>query len=45
MSQDNQTIIDKTVDLTFETYKAQSVILDHGEGVYAYDTDGKKYLG
>ena len=44
MSQDNQTIIDKTVDLTFETYKAQSVILDHGEGVYAYDTDGKKYL-
>jgi acetylornithine/N-succinyldiaminopimelate aminotransferase len=26
------------------TYNRFSLVLDHGEGVYLYDTDGKKYL-
>ena len=26
------------------TYARYQVVLDHGEGVYLYDTDGKKYL-
>ena len=26
------------------TYNRYQVVLDHGEGVYLYDTDGKKYL-
>ena len=26
------------------TYKPFSLVLDHGEGVYLYDTDGKEYL-
>src|SRR5437764_10539194 len=27
-----------------QTYKRPPFVLDHGEGVYLYDTDGKKYL-
>mgnify|MGYP000650629341 CR=1 FL=1 len=26
------------------TYNRFSLVLDHGEGVYLYDTDGKEYL-
>ena len=26
------------------TYNRFPVVLEHGEGVYLYDTDGKKYL-
>ena len=26
------------------TYNRFSLVLDHGDGVYLYDTDGKKYL-
>lgn len=26
------------------TYNRFPLVLDHGEGVYLYDTDGKKYL-
>ena len=26
------------------TYNRYPIVLDHGEGVYLYDTDGKKYL-
>lgn len=26
------------------TYNRNPIVLDHGEGVYLYDTDGKKYL-
>lgn len=39
-----QETIKQTEDLLIKTYKAQPVVLSHGEGVYAYDTDGKKYL-
>lgn len=37
-------IIKKTEDILVETYKAQPVVMDRGDGVYAWDTDGKKYL-
>lgn len=37
-------IIKKTEDLLVATYKSQPVVMDRGEGVYSYDTDGKKYL-
>ncbi len=39
-----QDIISKTESLLVKTYNAQPVVLDYGDGVYAYDTDGKKYL-
>lgn len=37
-------IIKQTEDILVKTYNAQPVVMDHGEGVYAYDTDGKKYI-
>jgi len=39
-----QDIIEETEGLLVKTYNAQPVIMDHGKGVYAYDTAGKKYL-
>lgn len=39
-----QTIIDQTFDLLVRTYEPQPVVMDYGCGVYAYDTEGKKYL-
>lgn len=39
-----QDIIKQTTDILVRTYNMQPVAMDHGEGVYAYDTDGKKYL-
>jgi len=44
MSQKTQDIIAETEKLLISTYTSQPVVLSHGEGVYAYDTDGKKYL-
>lgn len=44
MSQQSQDMIKETVELTVRNYSAQPVVLDRGEGCYAYDTDGKKYL-
>lgn len=37
-------IIERTKDILVMTYNPQPVVLDRGEGCYAYDTDGKKYL-
>ncbi len=37
-------IIKKTEELLVATYNAQPVVMDRGDGVYAWDTDGKKYL-
>ena len=31
-------------NVLMHTYGRYPVVLDHGEGVYLYDTDGKKYL-
>lgn len=39
-----QEIIKKTENVLISTYTAQPVVLDHGRGVYAFDTEGKKYL-
>jgi predicted acetylornithine/succinylornithine family transaminase len=44
MAENVQTIIDDTFNLLIKTYSPQPVVLDRGEGVYAYDTDGKKYI-
>ncbi len=39
-----QTLIDETVDSNVKLYGAQPVMLDYGQGCYAYDTEGGKYL-
>lgn len=39
-----QEIIKETEELLVKTYNAQPVVMDRGDGVYAWDTDGKKYL-
>ncbi len=39
-----QDIIKETDELLVATYKSQPVVMDHGAGVYAFDTDGRKYL-
>ncbi len=41
---DRQDIIDESFKYLVKTYAPQPVVMDHGEGVYAWDTDGKKYL-
>ncbi len=44
MSDKAQNIIEQTKDLLVKTYAPQPVVMDRGDGVYAWDTDGKKYL-
>ncbi|MBK7361054.1 MAG: acetylornithine/succinylornithine family transaminase [Micavibrio sp.] len=44
MTQNAKDIIAETEKLLINTYNAQPVVMDRGEGVYAWDTDGKKYL-
>jgi acetylornithine/N-succinyldiaminopimelate aminotransferase len=44
MTQKAQDIIAETEKYLVSTYTSQPVVLSHGEGVYAWDTDGKKYL-
>ena len=44
MSNTAQEIIRETESVLVETYKSQPVVMDYGRGVYAYDTDGTKYL-
>jgi len=44
MTNDTQHIIDETFKRLIKTYAPQPVVMDHGQGAYAYDTDGKKYL-
>ncbi len=39
-----QDIIKETEDVLVSTYNSQPVVMDRGEGCYAFDTDGKKYL-
>ena len=39
-----QELIDKAEGLLLHTYNRYPVVFDHGDGVYLYDTDGKKYL-
>ena len=39
-----QEYIDSAEQELLHTYNRFSLVLDHGEGVYLYDTDGKQYL-
>lgn len=41
---DKQTCMHKTEEHLLHTYNRFQLVLDHGKGVYLYDTDGKKYL-
>ncbi len=34
----------ETNEALLHTYNQFPVVLDHGEGAYLYDTEGKKYL-
>ena len=38
------TYMEETNSELVQTYNRFPVVLDHGEGVYLYDTDGKEYL-
>ena len=38
------TMIEKSEEYLIHSYNRYPVVLDHGEGVYLYDTEGKKYL-
>jgi predicted acetylornithine/succinylornithine family transaminase len=44
MTTDTQRIIDEAYHVLMKTYAPQPIVLERGEGCYAYDTDGKKYL-
>lgn len=44
MSQSAKDIIAESEKLLISTYTAQPVVMSHGEGIYAWDTDGKKYI-
>ena len=41
---DKQTIIDDEARYMMQTYKRADVVLARGEGVYLYDSDGRRYL-
>jgi acetylornithine/N-succinyldiaminopimelate aminotransferase len=44
MSEHMQEIIDDAEKTLLHTYNRYQIVLDKGDGVYLYDTDGKKYL-
>lgn len=44
MTTQTQKTIDDTFKILVKTYSPQPVVMDHGKGCYAYDTDGKEYL-
>ncbi len=44
MSDNAQHIIDESFKRLIKTYSPQPVVLSHGQGSYAWDTDGKKYI-
>ena len=39
-----ESYIEKAEENILHTYNRFHLVLDHGEGVYLYDTDGKEYL-
>ncbi len=41
---DMQDFIEKAEQVLMHTYSRYKIVLDKGEGVYLYDTNGKKYL-
>ncbi|WP_440322046.1 aspartate aminotransferase family protein [Laedolimicola sp.] len=42
--ENKEAIIKEAEESVLHTYNRYQVVLDHGDGVYLYDTDGKKYL-
>lgn len=44
MSAEMQSYIDEAEKVLLHTYNRYQVVFDRGEGVYLYDTDGKRYL-
>ena len=44
MMENKETIIKEAEENVLHTYNRYQVVLDHGDGVYLYDTDGNKYL-
>ena len=44
MSQEMKNYIDEAEKALLHTYNRYQVVFEKGEGVYLYDTDGKKYL-
>ena len=44
MMENKETIMEQAEEAVLHTYNRYKVVLDKGEGVYLYDTDGKKYL-
>ncbi|MDE7177908.1 MAG: aspartate aminotransferase family protein [Lachnospiraceae bacterium] len=44
MSAQMQSYIDEAEKVWLHTYNRYQVVFDRGEGVYLYDTDGKRYL-
>jgi acetylornithine/N-succinyldiaminopimelate aminotransferase len=44
MSEHMQKIINDAEQALLHTYNRYQIVLDKGDGVYLYDTDGKKYL-
>lgn len=44
MMENKEAIIKEAEESVLHTYNRYQVVLDHGEGVYLYDTDGKQYL-
>lgn len=37
-------LVDKGKEVIMNTYNRYPIVIDHGEGVYVWDIDGKKYL-
>ena len=44
MMENKEAIIKEAEESVLHTYNRYQVVLDHGDGVYLYDTEGKKYL-
>ena len=41
---DKKQCMERAEQVLMHTYARYQVVLDHGEGVYLYETDGTKYL-
>ncbi|MGN8799740.1 aspartate aminotransferase family protein [Candidatus Merdisoma sp. HCP28S3_D10] len=44
MKENKEAIIKEAEESVLHTYNRYQIVLDHGEGVYLYDTEGKQYL-
>ncbi len=44
MTENKETIIKRAEEAVLHTYNRYPLVLEKGEGVYLYDTEGKKYL-